>query len=353
MSSPDVSPELPAHLRLQRYAKTAWQLVGLAALGWVVLQVLQATRQVVVPVVTGLLIAALLEPLSRLLRGVLPRYLAAAASLLTLLSVVTLASWLSGHQLVKGLSELIDSVPSMLDSLEKQLESLGLGLGAGQVQSALESLEEWFRGNGQGVARHALSAGNSALSLMVGALLALVTAYFIAADGRGMWTYLLDRFPRRHREPVDRSFAAGWVSLQKYIRAQLVVAAADAVGIGIGAWALGVPFALPIAVIVFMTAFVPVVGAFVSGALAVLVAFAFVGVQAAGVMLLVVVAVQQLESNVLQPIVMGKAVALHPFAVIIAVSLGGYLLGVTGAVFAIPLLAFVKSVTTELASSKE
>jgi predicted PurR-regulated permease PerM len=150
--------------------------------------------------------------------------------------------------------------------------------------------------------------------------------------------------PRPAQEPTHEAFRRGWVSLGHYARTQVLVAGVDAVGIGLGALVLRLPFVLPLTLLVFLSSFVPIVGAVFSGAVAVLIALVTKGPTVALVMLGIVVLVQQVETHVLQPFLMGRAVALHPLAVIAAVAIGSFLLGIVGALFAVPVLAVANTV---------
>lgn len=327
---------------LKRVAQVCLQLVIIAAFGWVLLQVLKATSSIVIPVAIGGLLAALLQPLRGFLPRWMPRYVGAAVLLVLFLTVIGLGFWTSGSQLVEGVTDFYNSLPAILEASQKWLNKLDLGIGTHEIESALQSASDWLKSNGTEVAKRALAAGSSAASLVVGALLALVAAFFLLADGRNMWLYVVGLFPKSGRPRLDEAAVAGWSAIGAYVRTQTVVAAVDAVGIALGAYFLGLPYVQPIALIVFLASFIPVLGAVLSGSLAVLVALAFEGPQAAVIMLVVVLVVQQVESNVWQPLLMGKALSVHPFAVIMAVSAGGLLAGIAGALFSVPVLAFTK-----------
>ncbi|MGL4257833.1 MAG: AI-2E family transporter, partial [Microbacterium sp.] len=166
----------------------------------------------------------------------------------------------------------------------------------------------------------------------------------LLADGAGIWRWTLRLFPKRARPAADGAGRAGWVTVVNYARTQLLVATIDAVGIGLGAFLLGVPLAIPVAVLVFLGAFVPIVGAVVTGAVAVFLALVYNGPWIALWMLVVVLGVQQLEGHVLQPLLMGSAVKVHPLAVVLVVAGGAMIAGIPGALFAVPLAAFVNVV---------
>jgi predicted PurR-regulated permease PerM len=355
MSRPhqEASVETGPGPRLLRLGRAAWSIVGIAAAGLVLLVVLDRVRVVLVPVLIGLLIAALLHPLAQRLRRWLPAYLASAATMLTFLGVIVAASWVTGSQMREGVVDLVTAIPDFLDETQRWLEDRGLGFGGDQAESALQQAQDWVRDNSGTLADRVYAFGSSAAGLLTSTLIALVTAFFFLADGRSMWDWVLGLTPRAYRERSDRTGLAAWSALQAYIRTQTLVAAVDAVGIGLGAWILGLPYVGPLMLITFMAAFVPIVGAVASGALAVLVALGSEGLVPALIMLAVVLVVQQLESNVLQPVLMGRAVDLHPWAVIVGVALGSFLLGVVGAVLAVPFMAVVNTGAKAWAASPE
>ena len=166
---------------------------------------------------------------------------------------------------------------------------------------------------------------------------------FLLLEGDRIWRWLVHLLPAPTHDRVDTAGRAGWQTLTSYVRATVVVATADAVGIGVGAALLGVPLAIPLAVLVFLGAFVPIVGAFLSGGVAVLVALVALGPVQALIMLGIVIAVQQLEAHVLQPFLLGRAVSVHPLAVVLAIGAGLLVAGIVGALFSVPLVAFLNT----------
>jgi predicted PurR-regulated permease PerM len=195
-----------------------------------------------------------------------------------------------------------------------------------------------------------LSVGSSAGHFLAGLLITLFVLVFFLLEGERIWRFLVGLLPRQARPAADGAGRRGWTSLVSYVRVQVLVAAVDAVGIGAGAAILGVPLALPLGILVFVASFIPVVGALVSGVVAVLLALVANGLVNAVIMLVIVVAVQQIESHVLQPLIMGRAVSLHPVAVILAVAAGSYIAGIPGALFAVPTLAVTNSAVRYIAA---
>jgi predicted PurR-regulated permease PerM len=184
---------------------------------------------------------------------------------------------------------------------------------------------------------------------VAGIFIVLFGTYFFLADGPLIWTWLVRLFPRAARLRVDSSGRVAWVSLTQFVRATVLVAGTDAIGVMIGAFVLGVPFVLAIGVLVFIGAFVPMIGALVSGTAAVLVALVAVGPIKALVMLAVIIFVQQIESHVLQPFLMGRFVSVHPLGVIVAIAVGVIVGGIPGALIAVPFAAVLNAVAQHLA----
>jgi predicted PurR-regulated permease PerM len=189
----------------------------------------------------------------------------------------------------------------------------------------------------------ALSTAGTVTEIVTGALLVLFTLIFVLHGGRGIFGFVTKVFPVNVRERVRDAGRAGFHSLIGYVRATALVALVDAAGIGTGLAIMGIPLALPLASLVFLGAFIPLVGAVIAGFLAVVVALIAKGWIFALITLGLIIAVQQLEGHVLQPLVMGRAVSIHPLAVVLAIAAGGVLAGIVGALLAVPTVAFLNS----------
>ena len=203
----------------------------------------------------------------------------------------------------------------------------------------------------------AVTFGTTAGHVLAGMLLTLFATLFMLIDGKGIWAWVVRLFPKKARLAVDGSGRAGWVTLTNFVRVQIFVAFVDAVGIGLGAWIIGLffggfPLVIPITIAVFLGSFIPVVGAVVSGVLAVFIALIFLGPVPALIMLGVVLLVQQVEGHILQPLVMGSAVKVHPVAIVFAVAAGAGIAGIPGALFAVPLVAVVNVMVKYIASGE-
>lgn len=328
-------------------AAWSWRILVVIALVVVVIKGLTHVMMIVISCSVALLLALLLAPLIGFLRKRLnvPPAGAAALGLLSGIAIVIVLLGVAMTQLIGQVPRLVGQTVRGIQSLIDWVSEGPLGLDTDFVSKYLQDFQEdailLVQNYGGTIATEALSFASSAVSLAAAGLIVLFVLFFMLKDGRRMWIWFVRMFPRSWRNPVNEAGIRGWVTLGWYIRTQLKVAAIDALGIGIGALALGVPAAIPIMVLVFFFAFIPIVGAFVSGAVAVLLALVNNGVTSAIIMLVVVLVVQQLEGNVLHPWLMSSAVSLHPVAVVLAVTAGGGVAGIAGAIFAVPLLAFL------------
>jgi predicted PurR-regulated permease PerM len=225
-----------------------------------------------------------------------------------------------------------------------------LDLSEQQIQEYLDSGFALVQEQAQLLWSGALAIGSTFGHVDIGALLTLFILICLLADGGGIWRWTTKLFPRQARPAVDAAAHNGWRTVVNYARTQLLVAAIDSVGIGLGAFLLGVPLAIPVAVLVFLGAFVPIVGAVVTGAVAVFLALVYNDPWNALWMLIVVIGVQQFEGHILQPLLMGSAVKVHPLAVVLVVAGGSMIAGIPGALFAVPLAAFLNVVAVTLSS---
>ena len=329
----------------------SWRLIVIAGAGWVVWKGLGHVSLLVIAMMVAMLLAALLSPTVMLLRkkGVRAGGAAAIAELGLLLLLAVIIS-LTGQQLVRGFATMANkAVQGYQQLVDWWLKSLGYDLGADQLNQLLHQIENTFKDNPNTVLNGVSRVGSTAADVATGVLLTLFTLLFFLMEGERIWLFVVDLFPKDAREAVNGAGRAGWKSLGAYVRVQILVAAIDAIGIGLGAAILGVPLAIPLGVLVFLCSFIPVIGALFSGAVAVLLALVALGPVQALIMLGIVLLVQQVESHILQPLIMGKAVSLHPLAVIFSVAGGSMIFGAVGALFAVPTLAVVNSVVRYLA----
>lgn len=357
----EVSPRVAEEQRIQDdipwgvriAAAWSWRVIIILILSGVAIWLLGHVLLILVALMIAGLLSTLLRPLHNVFRKIyFPRIVAAITSILVFLGAVVGLLYLVGNEIVQGFAQMAEQVETgiyeAVDWADQTLQDFGFEISADEFNQALDEFLTWIQENQDTIMTSAVGFGSAATNISVGAILVLFTLIFFLSDGRRIWDFLVVFVPSKHRPAIHGAGRRGWTAVGTYMRVQVFVAFVDAVGIYIGAYILDVPLALPIAVLVFFGGFVPVVGAVVTGAVAVLLAWVAHDIVTALIMLGVVILVQQIESNVLQPIIMGKAVKLHPLAVVLAVTAGTTLMGVAGALFAVPVLAFINRCTQYL-----
>jgi predicted PurR-regulated permease PerM len=341
----DEPPAVPEALQIA--GAWAWRLLAVAGALALCFWILAQLRIIVIPLMVAALLTALMIPLvAWLVRRRWPRGLAVAVSVLLLLSFVTALFWLAVSQIREGYPDLQRRAIDSYESLRQFLLESPLHLTEADISRYTDAIGQAVQDDTQAIVSSALSVGSSLGHLLVGLLLTVFATIFLLLDGARIWRWVVGILPRRARPAVDGSGRAGWVTLGNFVRVQVLVAAIDAVGIGLGAFVLGLfyggmPLVVPIAVLVFLGSFIPVVGAIATGAIAVVVALVALGPIPAVIMLGIVLLVQQIEGHVLQPFIMGTAVKVHPLAVVLAVAGGSIIAGIPGALFAVPVVAFL------------
>lgn len=344
----DIAPSVPRGLRVA--TAYAWRLLVIAAAAAVAIWLVIQLKLLVVPLMVAILVAALLWPtFSWMLRRRWPGWIAIVVSVVGAVAIVAGLVWLVVWQIGQQWGSVRDRTVESVGRLREYLIEGPLHLTGGQIDDGLRQAFDFLQQQVSLLWSGALAIGSTVGHVATGAVLAVFILLCILADGGGIWSWATKLFPKAARAAVDGAGRAGWVTVVTYARTQLLVATIDAIGIGIGAFFLGVPLAIPIAVLVFLGAFVPIVGAVVTGALAVFLALVYNGPWIALWMLVVVLGVQQLEGHVLQPLLMGSAVKVHPLAVVLVVAGGAMVAGIPGALFAVPLAAFVNVVAVYLA----
>ncbi|MER6757058.1 AI-2E family transporter [Micromonospora echinofusca] len=313
-------------------------LLVVAATVYLIGRLLLAVAPLSLAVVIALLLTALLNPISKLLRRIrVPAALAALGGVLTLVGVLTLAGFLVTNQIANQFDDLGETLSDGLEEVQQTIVSGPLPIDEEQLDSAIEVLQQSLTDASADI--DPAATATATLETVGAVLLALVLLFFLLKDGSRMWGWLLRLFPDRLRPPVDEAGRAGWWAVSRYIGGQAVVAAVDAIGIGIALLVIGVPLVLPLALLTFLGGFVPIVGATVAGAAAALVALVTNGPTDALLVLAAVIAVQQLEGNLLEPLIVGRALKLHPAPVLLPVTAGTLTAGIAGAVIAVPVLA--------------
>lgn len=322
----------------------AWRVLVIAALVFGIGWIIGRLSAVTIPLAIGILLTAGLAPVaSRLRKWGLPRALAAVLTLVGGLLLVSGMLTLIISQIASQSDELGSRAMEGFQQLMAWLNSGPLQIDQNQINDWLQQLTDYLREQQATIASYAATGAGAIGSFLTGLVLALFAMFFMIYDGQSVWRWLLKLAPLPSRTRIDRGGQAGWNSLVEYVRATIVVAAVDAIGPLIAAFIMGVPMAPALGALLFLSAFVPIVGVLVAGAVVILITLVTVGPIQALIMLGVIIAVNQIEGNVLQPLLLGKAVALHPLAIVFGITIGISLAGIVGALLVVPIMAFGKS----------
>ena len=336
---------------IRKAAAWSWRLLVIGGVIAGLLWVVARLQVIIVPVALATMVAALMLPaVDWLDRRGAPRGGAVALVILGGFGVFGGILTFVVSQFVSGLPSLVEQVTRSIDSLRSWLIEGPAHLSREQIDNAGNTAIKALRDNQEKLTTGALSTAATLTEIITGAFLVLFTLIFLLHGGRNIYGFVTRIVPADARERVRDAGRAGFRSLIGYVRATFFVALVDAVGIGTGLAIMGVPLALPLASLVFLGAFIPLVGAVISGLLAVIVALLAKGLVYALITLGLIIAVQQLEAHILQPFVMGRAVAIHPLAIVLAIATGGVLAGIVGALLAVPVVAFLNSAIRVLAA---
>ncbi|HEY3558801.1 MAG TPA: AI-2E family transporter [Kribbella sp.] len=328
----------------------AWRFLVIVAAVAVIGYAMRYLSEVVVPVTVGVLLTALLIPITNGLQKLrLPRGPAAGVTVLATIVVVAGLLTLVGTQIAGQFEDLSKQVGEGVQKL-RDLARINFGLTDADITNLYKQLQKQLTSGGA-LGQQAAAVGTTATHVVAGLFISLFCLFFFLYQGEQIWSWLVRLFPRRARAKTDSSGRRAWVSLTAFVRATVIVAAVDAIGISLGAAILGLPLVSAIGILVFVGAFIPVVGALVSGIVAVLVALVAKGPLIAVIMLAVVIGVQQLEAHVLQPFLLGRAVSVHPLAVILSIATGVVIAGIVGALIAVPTAAVLNAIVNHLAGN--
>lgn len=344
MSARESVEDASVTLLVRKMTAWAWRLLVLGAAVAGLLWVFRHLEVIVVPLAIATMFTALLLPaVDWLDRRGAPRAGAVALVLLSGFAIFSGVMAFVVSQFVVGLPGLTEQVTRSIDSVRHWLVEGPLHMSREQIDGIGNRAIGALRDNQEYLTSGAISTAATLTEIVTGALLVLFTLIFFLHGGRNIWSFVTKAFPEGVRDRVTDAGQAGFRSLVGYVRATFLVALVDAVGIGTGLAIMGIPLALPLASLVFLGAFIPLVGAVIAGFLAVVVALLAKGFLYALITLGLIIAVQQLEGHVLQPLVMGRAVSIHPLAVVLGIATGGVMAGIVGALLAVPLIAFLNS----------
>ncbi|MET0304007.1 MAG: AI-2E family transporter [Microbacteriaceae bacterium] len=351
-----VADSLPVGMRIA--GAWSWRLLVIAGVVAVLIFLIIQLRLIVIPLLVAIVLSALLVPFCNWLqKHRWPKALAVAVTEVGVLAIIAGLVTLVIQQIRGGFGPLRDATTERYFELKQLLLESPLHLTDTDINKFVTDLVAALRDDSDALVSGALSVGATTGHVLAGVLLALFATLFILIDGHRIFLWIARLFPRRARPAVVGAGEAGWVTLTTFVKVQIFVAFVDAVGIGVGAWILGLfyggfPLVIPIAVAVFLGSFIPIIGAVATGALAVFVALVYFGPVPALIMLGIVILVQQVEGHVLQPLVMGTAVKIHPLAVVVAVASGGFIAGIPGAFFAVPTVAVLNVVVGYIARAE-
>jgi predicted PurR-regulated permease PerM len=327
---------------LQRAAAWSWRLLVVGLLVYVAFRVASALRLVVLPCIAALLLTALLQPLTaRLRRAGMPSLAATWCTVLAAVVVLAGISVLAANRVSADYPRLQGEVKHTAHQVQHSLAGPPFHLSSARLQQYSNQLVHFLSQHKSVIAGTVVTGGKIVLELLTGLVLMLFITFFLLKDGERIWAWLIKGLPPEGRRRAQNAGPAAWTALVNYVRGTTAVAAIHAVFIGLALFILGVPLLVPLVILVFVAAYVPLVGILVAGALAILVTLGTKGWIAAVILLAVFLGENQIESHLLQPLVVGRIVRLHPLAIILVLAVGGIVGGIAGAIVAVPAAASI------------
>lgn len=341
-------------ISLQVGGEWAWRLIVIGVVVIAFTSVLATLSALIVPLAIALLVAAPLERVvSRMAARGMKRGLAALLIMLGLIGTIAGLLFAAGAEFVSSFAALKAQAREGLDRLIVGLANSPLHVDPVKAQDYIDHIGTTISTHKGGLVSGALSVTATVGAIAGGTLIALICMFFFLRDGRKLWLPIVRLFPKTARDDLDRAGTAAWATLAKFTKTSVFVAVIDAAGIGLGAWILGLPLALPIAILVFLGSFIPSFGSLITGLMATMVALFDGGWKKAVIMIIIVLIVQQVEGSVLYPWLFGREASIHPLAIIISLSVGTIIAGIVGALLAVPVLAVVKAFVGELRDEPE
>jgi predicted PurR-regulated permease PerM len=328
-------------------------VIVIVGAGYLVIKAIGLLSLVVIPLVIALFISALVIPVVEWLSRFVRRGVAAFVVLVGIITLLTLMITFATQQVVNGATDLANQVVDGLEEIRHWLQTGPLHVTDKQINTSIDQIQNLVTTSNAQLVHRAQSVGTTVVDIVAAFFIVLFSTFFFLADGRRIWAWVVRIFPGAARARVDSSGRVAWLSLTAFVRATVLVALVDAIGVMIVAAILRVPFVLAIGVVVFIGAFIPLVGATLSGSVAVLVALVAQGPIVALIMAGGVIGVQQLEAHVLQPFLLGRMVRVHPLAVVLGIASGAFLAGIPGALVAVPLIASMNAVVVYLNTAPE
>jgi predicted PurR-regulated permease PerM len=350
---PRAGPAPPAQEAIPRWLRVsagwAWRLLLLAALLYVAGKVASLLYLVIVPFAAAILLTALLQPLmSRLRRAGLGPLSATWCTLLLAFALIGGAVWLVTTRVEAEYPALVTQVGRTSTQIQNWLASSPFHIRTGNLEKISDNLVNYLTQHRATVEGAALTGGRIVVELLAGTVLCFFISFFLIKDGERIWSWLVSGLSAERSRRAGLAGHAAWQAVVYYVRGTVAVAAIHAVVMGITLAIIGSPLVAPLALFMFVAAFVPLAGVLIAGTAAILIVLAAKGLIAALIVLAVMIAMNQLEGHLLQPQVVGKMVHLHPLAVILVLSVAGVVAGIAGAVVAVPITAALTSAARAL-----
>lgn len=325
----------------------SWRLLVIFALIYFTLDFLQKFIPLLLPVFVAALLASVARPVAAWLhrKGLGVKF----SSIIVFVATITIVGalvYFVGAQIAANAGELTEQASGGLKEVEVWLVEGPLK--QDQVSAGVAKVRDFVQHPPDSAVKFAKGTAGTMSNILTGALITAFCLYFFISDGKRIGMWLVKLFPKNAEAKVASSGTVAWNALTKYTQATTLVAFVDSLGIMLVAWLLGLPLILPIGVLVFIGSFIPMIGGLVTGMVAVLIALITGGPTDAAIMLGGVIAVQQIEGNLLQPLIMGKFVSVHPLAVLLGLAFGFSLAGVPGAFVAVPIIAVINAVALHL-----
>jgi predicted PurR-regulated permease PerM len=339
--------DVPRWLRIS--AGWAWRLLLLAALLWVAGKVASLLYLVIVPFAAAILLTALLQPLeARLRRSGLGALSATWCTLLLAFALIGGAVWLVTTRVEAEYPTLVSQVGRTSTQIQSWLASSPFHIRTGNLAKISDNLVNYLSQHRSTVEGAALTGGRIAVELLAGIVLCFFISFFLIKDGSRIWSWLIGGLSQEQGRRASLAGGAAWHAVVYYVRGTVVVAAIHAIVMGITLTVIGSPLVAPLALFMFVAAFVPLAGVLIAGTVAIVIVLASKGLIAALIVLAVMIVMNQLEGHLLQPQVVGKMVRLHPLAVILVLAVAGVVAGIAGAVVAVPITAALTSAARAL-----
>jgi predicted PurR-regulated permease PerM len=327
---------------LRQAAAWSWRIILVAALIYGTFRLAVDLRLVVLPLIAAMLLTALLQPVAaRLHRAGAGPLLATWCTFLGAIIVIAGAISLAANQTTADYPMIVSEVRRTADELQKSLAGAPFHLHGARLQQLTNQVVQYISQHKAVIAGTVVTGGRIVLEIVAGLVLMLFVSFFLLKDGARIWLWLIGGLSAEAHRRMDRAGHAAWHTLTSYMRGTTAVAAIHAIFIGLALWLLGVPLLVPLIILVFLAAFIPLVGILVVGALATAVTLATKGWLAAVILVAVFLVENQIESHLLQPLVVGRAVRLHPLAIILVLAVGGVIAGIPGAIVAVPAAAVI------------